>query len=169
MLITPNYFEEYTRDFQLPMGPTLSKGTLDKVHLIVLIYTPSIILFFFILGSLIFYLWVPILALATMLPSVIRYHTGRFIGAVQRCASLCPLPFPVAVLIQASKSAKGVLWTRWFTISSHSDSSFSSWVGTSGYFSSVFFSMQSSKITGPIFPENLSSTHYFAYFTSLLF
>ena len=110
-LITPNYFEEYTRDFQLPMGPTLSKGTLDKVHLIVLIYTPSIILFFFILGSLIFYLWVPILALATMLPSVIRYHTGRFIEAVQRCASLCPLPFPVAVLIQTSKSPKGVLWT----------------------------------------------------------
>ena len=89
----PDYFEEYTRDFQLPMGPTLSQRTLEEVHLVVVIYIPSaIILFFCYLGPLIFYLRVPILASTSMLPSVIRYRTGRFVGAAARCASWCLLP-----------------------------------------------------------------------------
>jgi hypothetical protein len=106
----PDYFEEYTRDFQLPMGPNLSQRTLEEVHLVVVIYIPSaIILFFCYLGPLIFYLRVPILASASMLPSVIRSRTGRFVGAAERCASLCPLLFHVAVLIQTSKFPEGVL------------------------------------------------------------
>jgi hypothetical protein len=107
--IPPNYFEDSSGDFQLPMGPTLSKGTLDGVHLVVIIYIPSIIIFFCFFGPLIFSLWVPILASTSMLPSVIRYSTGRFIGAVEKCALLRLLPFPVAVLIQTSKSPKDVL------------------------------------------------------------
>ena len=86
-LITPNYFEKHASDFQLPMGPTLSQGTLEEVHWVVLIYIPTaLILFFCYLGPLIFYLWAPILASTSMLPSVIRYHAGRFVGAVERCA-----------------------------------------------------------------------------------
>jgi len=77
------------------MGPTLSKGTVEEVHMVVVIYIPSIILFFLFLGSLIFSLRVPILESTSMLPSVIRDHTGRFVGAIQRRASLRPLPFPV--------------------------------------------------------------------------
>jgi hypothetical protein len=88
--IHPNYFEEYTKDFQLPMGPTLSKGTVEEVHMVVVIYIPSIILFFLFLGSLIFSLRVPILESTSMLPSVIRDHTGRFVRAIQRRASLRP-------------------------------------------------------------------------------
>jgi len=109
--ITPNHFEEHYPDYQLPMPgaghPSLSQylRTLDGVHHIVLIYIPSIILFFFFLGPLIFYLWAPILASTSILPSVIRYHTSRFIAAVERCASLRPLPFPVAVLIQTPKTS----------------------------------------------------------------
>jgi hypothetical protein len=98
--ITPDYYEEDARDFQLPMGPTLSQGALEQVHIVVLIYIPSaIILFFCYLGPLIFYLRGPILALTSMLPSIIRYHTGRFVRAMERCMSLCPLPFLLAVLI----------------------------------------------------------------------
>ena len=89
--LTPNYFEEQTRDFQLPMGPTLSKGTLEELHLVVLIYVPSIIIIFCFLGPLIFHLRVPILASTSMLPSVVQYHTNRFIGAVERGASLYSL------------------------------------------------------------------------------
>ena len=92
--ITPDYFEENARDFQLRIGPTLSKATLEEVHLVVLIYIPSITRFFFSLGLLIFYQRVPILGSTSLLPSVIRYHTGRFVGAVERCASLHSLPFP---------------------------------------------------------------------------
>ena len=108
--IHPNYFEEYNRKFQvqLPIGPTLSTGTLDEVDLVVFIYIPYIMKFFFLLGVSTFYLRVPILASTSMLPSVIRYHTGRFIRAVERRASLPPLPFPVAVLIQTSKSPKDI-------------------------------------------------------------
>jgi hypothetical protein len=87
--IAPDYFEENARDFQLPMGLTL-----EEVHLVVLIYIPSITRFFLSLGLLIFYLWVPILASTSLLPSVIQYHTGRFVGAVERCASLRPLLSP---------------------------------------------------------------------------
>ena len=108
--IPPNYFKGHTTDFQLPMGPTISKSTLDEVRLVVLIYIPSIIIFFACLGPLVFYLWVPILALTSMLPSVIRHHTGGFVQAVERCTLLCSLPFPMAVLIQISKSPKEVLW-----------------------------------------------------------
>lgn len=86
-----DYFEEYTRDFQLPIGPTLSKGTVEQVHLVVVIYIPFIILFFLFLAPLILGLWeVPFLALTSMLPFVIRSHTGRFVGAIQRCALLRP-------------------------------------------------------------------------------
>jgi hypothetical protein len=74
------------------MGPTLSKGTLDVLHLVVLIYIPSIFIFSCFLGPLISYLRVPILALTPMLPSVIQYHTSRFIGVVERRASLHPFP-----------------------------------------------------------------------------
>jgi hypothetical protein len=109
---TPDYFEEYTRDFQLPMGPTLSQRTLEEAHLVVIIYIPStIFLFFCYLGPLIFYLRVPILASTSMLPSAIRYRTGRFVRAAERCASLCPLSFPVAVLIQTPKFSEDVLST----------------------------------------------------------
>jgi hypothetical protein len=97
--IPPHYFKEHTTDFQLPMGPTISKGTLDEVRVVVLVYIPSIVIFVFCLGHLIFYLRIPILATTSMLPSAIQHHTGRFVGAVERRASLRPLPFPVAVLI----------------------------------------------------------------------
>jgi len=105
-----NYFEEYTRDFQLPIGPTLSKDTVEQLHLVVVIYIPSIILFFLFLAPLILGLWeVPFLTLTSIFPSVIRSHTGRFVGTIQRCASLRSLPFPVAVLMQTSQSSKYVL------------------------------------------------------------
>jgi len=107
--LTPDYFQENARDFQLPLGPTLSQGTLEELHLVVLIYIPSIITFFCFLGPIIFYLRVHILTSTSMLPSVSRHHTGRFVGAIERCASLRPLPFPVIVLIQTSKSPKDVL------------------------------------------------------------
>jgi hypothetical protein len=97
------------KDFQLPIGPTLSRGTLQEVYLVVLIYIPSITLFLFSLGLLIFHLRVPILALTSMLPSIIQYHTGRFIGAIERCELFHPLPFTMAILIQMSKSPKDVL------------------------------------------------------------
>ena len=117
---TPNYFDEsrgdwvysvpkHLSDFQLPMGPVLSKHIGDEIRLIVLIRIPSIIIFFCILGSLIFCLRVPILALTSMLPSVIQRHPGRFIRAIERRESLHPLPFRVAVLIQISKSPKDIL------------------------------------------------------------
>jgi len=98
--ITPNHFEEYTKDLSLPIGPTLPKDTVEEVHLVVLIYIPLIILFFFLLGSLIFSLRVPILSSTFLLPSIIRHHTGRFVGAVEKRTSLRPLPLTMAVLIQ---------------------------------------------------------------------
>jgi len=64
------------------------------VHLVVLIYMPSITIFIFILSPLIFYLWVPILASTSMLPSGIRYHTGRFVRAIERCVSFAPFTSP---------------------------------------------------------------------------
>ena len=86
--IPPNYFEEYTRDFQLPLGPTLSKSTLEEVYLVVVIDIPYIIIFFLFLAPTIAGLrLVPILALTSMLPSFIRCHTGRFLGAIERCES----------------------------------------------------------------------------------
>ena len=90
--ISPDYFEVNTKGLQFLMVQTLSQGAVDKVHQVVLIYIPSVFIFFCYLGSLIFFLRVPILASTSIFPSVIRYHTGRFVGAVQRCASLCPLP-----------------------------------------------------------------------------
>ena len=106
-LIPPHYFEEYTRNFQIPMGPTLSKGTLEEVYLVVMIYIPCIINFFFYLTPIVSALRkVPILALTNTLPSVIRYHPSRFLEAIERCASLCSLPFPVAVLIQTQSLPK---------------------------------------------------------------
>ena len=113
---SPNYFEEHYPDYQLLMGasrPPLSQylSTLDTAQHIVLIYIPLIIIIIFILGPLIFCLRVPILASTSMLPSFIRYHTGRFFGALGKCASLHPLNFPVAVLILTSKSPKDILQT----------------------------------------------------------
>jgi hypothetical protein len=113
--VTPSYFQEdYRWRPQLPAvcgGPALLERLhmLDQVHLVVLIHIPSIIILFLILGLLIFYLRVPILASTSMLPCVIRYHTGRFVGAIERRASLRPLPFPMAVLIQTSKFPKDIL------------------------------------------------------------
>jgi hypothetical protein len=113
MRTTPNYFDEHPGqkwyrapdnypDFQLPMGPALPKGTGDMIRLVVLIRIPSIVIFFCILGPLIF-------CLGIILPSVVQYHIGRFFDSIERCASLRYLPFPVAVLIQTSKSLKDVL------------------------------------------------------------
>ena len=73
--ITPDYFEEDARDFQLPMGPTLSKGTLEEVHLVVLFYIPSIIRFFFSLGALIFYISKPWDRLS-LLGSALKRNSG---------------------------------------------------------------------------------------------
>jgi hypothetical protein len=107
---TPDYFD---RQFEVQvsigsMDQSLSQGTLkDLVVVLISLTVPFIILFFFFLGLLLFYLWVPILALTSMLPSVIRYYTG--IEAIERCASLRPLPFPMAVLIQTLKSPKDLL------------------------------------------------------------
>ena len=94
------------KDFQLPMGPTLSQGTLQEVYLVVSISIPSITLFLFSLGLLIFHLWVPILALTSMLPSTLQYHTGRFIGAIEKCGFFHPLPFTVAILIKCQSLPK---------------------------------------------------------------
>ena len=69
----------------------------------------SVVIFLLNLGPLILYLRVSILASTSILPSVIRYHTGRFIGAIERRASFCPLPFPMAVLIQTLKLPKDIL------------------------------------------------------------
>ena len=103
MRTTPNYFDEHPGqrwvgapdlypDFQLPMGPTLPKGTGDMVRLVVLIRIPSIVIFFCILGPLIFCLGV---ASTSILPSVVQYHIGRFFDAIERCASLiAPFTFP---------------------------------------------------------------------------
>jgi hypothetical protein len=73
---------------------------LDEVQHTVLVYIPSFFFLFLILGPLILYLWVPILASTSMLPSAIQCHTSKIVGAIERCASLCPSPFPMAVLIQ---------------------------------------------------------------------
>ena len=109
--VKTDYYEEYTRDFQLPIGPTLSKGTVEQVYLVVVIYIPNIILFLLLLAPSILGLWeVLFLILTSILPSVIQSHTGTFVGTgIQRCASLHPLPFPVAVLIQTLKFPKYVL------------------------------------------------------------
>jgi len=121
MRTTPNHFHEYPGftfrwvgfpdpypDFQLPMGPALSKGTVDMIRLVVLIRIPSIVIFFCTLCPLIVHLEV---ALTSVLPSVVQYHIGRFFDAIERCASLHPLPFimPMAVLIQISKFPKDIL------------------------------------------------------------
>ena len=98
-----NALPEYIEDFQLPMGPTLSKGTLEEVYLVVIFYIPLVIIYAVFLGSLIAQLRGPILASTSMLPAVVRYHTGKFFGAVERRTSLGLLPFPVAVLIQNSR------------------------------------------------------------------
>jgi len=112
--IPPNYFEEYTtgRDIQLPMGPTLSKGAVEEFHLVILIYIPCILLLFLCLVPLIVGLWVAILESTSMLPSVIQYLISRFFRPVERRALLCPLPFPMAVLIQTPKPPKAILWAR---------------------------------------------------------
>ena len=71
-------------DFQLSMGPSLSKGTLGGIFLVVMCYMPSISIFVVILSFLIEQLWAPILASTTMLPSGIRYHAGQFFRVVKR-------------------------------------------------------------------------------------
>jgi len=114
MRTTPNYFDEHPGapdrypDFQLPMGPALSKGTGDMIRLVVLIRIPSIVIFFCILCPLIVCL---VIALTSVLPSVVQYHIGRFFDTIERCASLHSLPFimPMAVLIQISKFPKDIL------------------------------------------------------------
>ena len=89
----PNYFEEYTVDSQLLMGQILSKGALQRVHLVVIIYIPCIIPFFFFLGPLIPVLQVPIIALTSIFSSVIQYHTGMFVGAIERSELLFTPPY----------------------------------------------------------------------------
>ncbi|KIM43591.1 hypothetical protein M413DRAFT_25929 [Hebeloma cylindrosporum] len=110
--ITPNYFEEYARN-QLPMGPTLSKGTLKEAHLVVVTYIPSIILFFCFLGPLIFYLRVPILASTFMLPAVIRRHTGRFVEAVGRLSQRRPIDRIIYHFVAFGQLLLFVGWNDW--------------------------------------------------------
>ena len=102
----PNYFKEYTtgRDVQLPMGATLPKGAMENFHRVLLIYMPCIIIFFWILGPIIYGVKCTILEFRSMLPSAIQDHISRFIGAIERRVSFPFLPFPVAVLISTSKS-----------------------------------------------------------------
>jgi len=78
-------------DFQLSMGPSLSKSTLEDIFLVVACYIPSISIFIIVLSFLIEQLWAPILASATMLPSGIRYHAGQFFGAVERVTQRHPM------------------------------------------------------------------------------
>jgi len=84
------------------MVPTLSKGTLEEIFLIVVFYMPFIIVYACLLFVLVSQLWAPILASTSILPSGIRYYTSRFFGAVERRASYRPLPFPMTLLIQTS-------------------------------------------------------------------
>lgn len=74
-------------DFQLSMGPSLSKSTLEVIFLVVMCYIPSISIFIVILSFLIEQLCAPILASTTILPSGIRYHAGQFFRAVARGTS----------------------------------------------------------------------------------
>jgi len=98
-----DYFEEYS-DVQLPMGATLPKGAMENFHRVLLIYMPCIIIFFWILGPIIYGVKCTILEFRSMLPSAIQDHISRFIGAIERRVSFPFLPFPVAVLISTSKS-----------------------------------------------------------------
>ena len=81
-----DFFEEYS-DVQLPMGATLPKGVMENFHRVLLIYMPCIIIFFWFLGPIIYGVKCTILELCSMLPSAIQDHTGRFIGAFERCVS----------------------------------------------------------------------------------
>ena len=80
-----DYFEEYS-DVQLPMGATLPKGAMENFHRVLLIYMPCIIIFFWILGPIIYGVKCTILEFRSMLPSAIQDHISRFIGAIERCA-----------------------------------------------------------------------------------
>lgn len=100
---------EHIEDSQLPMGPTLSKGTLEEVYVVFVVYIPIASAYVGLLVILMTQLWAPILASTSMLPSGIRYYTGRFFGAVERRTSYCPLPFPVTLLIQTSVAQRRLI------------------------------------------------------------
>jgi hypothetical protein len=82
-----NTLPEYINDSQFPMGPTLSKGTVEDIYFVVIFYIPFAIIYFVFLISLIRPLWAPILASTSMLPASIQDYTGRFFGAIERCVS----------------------------------------------------------------------------------
>jgi hypothetical protein len=94
--------EALPEDFQLPMGPTLSKGTLEEVYMFVLIYMPFIIVYSCFLVVLMSQMWAPILASTSILPSGTRYYTSWFFGAVGRRASYRSSPLSMTLLIQTS-------------------------------------------------------------------
>ena len=70
--------------FQLSIGPSLSKSTLEDIFMVIIYYIPSISIFVVILSFLIEQLWAPILASTTVLPSGIQYHAGQFFRAVEK-------------------------------------------------------------------------------------
>jgi len=84
------------------MVPTLSKGTMEEIFLIVVFYMPFVIVYACLLFALMSQLWAPIRASTSILPSGIRYYTSRFSEAVERRASYRPSPFPMTLLIQTS-------------------------------------------------------------------
>lgn len=106
--------------------PTLSQGTLEGVHLVVVHYMPFTLVHLVLLGFLIAQLWAPILALTPMLHSSIKYYTGRFLGAVERGAPYCFITFPAHGTNMILQSPGDTPWTRSYTILSHSYSSLSS-------------------------------------------
>ena len=69
---------------QLPIGPTLSKGTLEDIYLVVIYYIPSALTCVAFLVLLMVQLRASIFASMSMFPSSIRYYAGRFFGAVER-------------------------------------------------------------------------------------
>jgi hypothetical protein len=77
--------QEYIHDSQYPIGPTLSKGTMEGVYMAVVFYIPFTIIFVgvFVCSQL----WVLILASTSMLPSGLRDYTGRLFGVIERCVS----------------------------------------------------------------------------------
>jgi hypothetical protein len=91
------------------MGPTLSKGTLEEVYLVVVFYIPFAIIYVVFLILLMTQLWAPILASTSTLPSGIQSYTGRFFRAIERRASYGRLAFPVTPLTQTSQSPKDAL------------------------------------------------------------
>ena len=102
-LITPNYFEKHASDFQLPMGPTLSQGTLEEIHWVVLIYIPTALILFFC------YLGPPSLHRPLCYPLSFDTMPAGLLEPLKDVRNCGPLPFSMAVLIRTSKFSKDIL------------------------------------------------------------